>query len=39
MNQDDLAGIAARTKQSDSSYDHIVKVCVADGCLSANSER
>ena len=39
MNQDDLANIAAHTKQSDSNYDHIVKVCVAAGCLSANSEQ
>jgi bidirectional [NiFe] hydrogenase diaphorase subunit len=39
VNQDDLASIAARAKQSDSSYDHIVKVCVAAGCLSANSEQ
>jgi bidirectional [NiFe] hydrogenase diaphorase subunit len=39
MNQDDLAGIAAQTKQGDNRYDHIVKVCVAAGCLSANSEQ
>jgi bidirectional [NiFe] hydrogenase diaphorase subunit len=39
MNQDDLASIAAQTKQSDNRYDHIVKVCVAAGCLSANSEQ
>jgi len=39
MNQDDLANIAAHTKQTDSSYDHIVKVCVAAGCLSANSDQ
>jgi bidirectional [NiFe] hydrogenase diaphorase subunit len=39
MNQDDLANIAAHTKQTDSSYDHVVKVCVAAGCLSANSEQ
>jgi bidirectional [NiFe] hydrogenase diaphorase subunit len=39
MNQDDLAGIAAHTKQRDSDYDHIIKVCVAAGCLSANSEQ
>ncbi|MGC2211214.1 MAG: NuoF family protein [Candidatus Korobacteraceae bacterium] len=38
MNQDDLANIAAQAKQSDSSYDHVVKVCVASSCLSANSE-
>ena len=39
MNQDDLANIAAHTKQSESGYDHIVKVCVAAGCLSASSEQ
>jgi len=39
MNQDDLANIAAQTKQNDNRYDHIVKVCVAAGCLSANSEQ
>ena len=39
MNQDDLANIAAHTKQTDSSYDHIVKVCVAAGCLSANADQ
>ncbi len=39
MNQDDLANIAAQTKQSDNRYDHVVKVCVAAGCLSANAEQ
>jgi len=39
MNQDDLASIAAQTKQSDNRYDHVVKVCVAAGCLSANAEQ
>jgi bidirectional [NiFe] hydrogenase diaphorase subunit len=39
MNQDDLASIAAHTKQRDSDYDHVIKVCVAAGCLSANSEQ
>jgi len=39
MNQNDLAGIASHTKQTDSNYDHIIKVCVAAGCLSANAEQ
>jgi bidirectional [NiFe] hydrogenase diaphorase subunit len=39
MNQDDLANIAAQTKQNDNRYDHIIKVCVAAGCLSANSDQ
>jgi bidirectional [NiFe] hydrogenase diaphorase subunit len=39
MNQDDLANIAAQTKQADSRYDHVIKVCVAAGCLSANSDQ
>ena len=39
MNQEDLANIASQTKQSDSQYDHVVKVCVAAGCLSANSDQ
>ncbi len=39
MNQDDLANIAVQTKQSDSRYDHVVKVCVAAGCLSANADQ
>jgi bidirectional [NiFe] hydrogenase diaphorase subunit len=39
MNQDDLANIAAQTKQSDNRYDHVIKVCVAAGCLSANSDQ
>jgi len=39
MNQDDLANIAAQTKQSDNRYDHVVKVCVAAGCLSANADQ
>ncbi|PSH04732.1 MAG: NADH-quinone oxidoreductase subunit L [Acidobacteria bacterium] len=39
MNQDDLANIAVQTKQNDSRYDHVIKVCVAAGCLSANSEQ
>ncbi len=37
MTQDDLANITAQAKKDDSRYDHIVKVCVAAGCLSANS--
>ena len=39
MNQEDLASIAAQTKQADNRYDHIIKVCVAAGCLSANAEQ
>ena len=39
MNQDDLASIAEKTRQSEESYDHVVKVCMAAGCLSANSEQ
>ena len=39
MNQDDLANIAAQTKQSDNRYDHVIKVCVAAGCLSANADQ
>jgi bidirectional [NiFe] hydrogenase diaphorase subunit len=39
MNQDDLANIASQTKQNDNRFDHIVKVCVAAGCLSANAEQ
>ena len=39
MNQDDLALIAAQTKQSDNRFDHVVKVCVAAGCLSANADQ
>jgi bidirectional [NiFe] hydrogenase diaphorase subunit len=39
MNQDDLANIAAQTKQSDARYDHVIKVCVAAGCLSANADQ
>ncbi len=39
MNQDDLANIAAQTKQGDSRYDHVIKVCVAAGCLSANADQ
>ncbi len=39
MTQDDLANIAAQTKKDDSRYDHVVKVCVAAGCLSATSGR
>jgi len=39
MNQDDLALIAAQTKESDNRYDHVVKVCVAAGCLSANADQ
>jgi len=39
MNQNDLAGIASHTKQTDSNYDHIIKVCVAAGCLSANADQ
>jgi bidirectional [NiFe] hydrogenase diaphorase subunit len=39
MNQDDLSIIAAQTKQSDNRYDHVVKVCVAAGCLSANADQ
>jgi bidirectional [NiFe] hydrogenase diaphorase subunit len=39
MNQDDLALIAAQTKQSDNRYDHVVKVCVAAGCISANADQ
>jgi bidirectional [NiFe] hydrogenase diaphorase subunit len=39
MNQDDLANIAAQTKQGDNRYDHVIKVCVAAGCLSANADQ
>ncbi len=39
MNQDDLANIAAQTKQNDNRYDHVIKVCVAAGCLSANADQ
>ncbi len=39
MNQDDLANISAQTKQSENRYDHVIKVCVAAGCLSANAEQ
>jgi bidirectional [NiFe] hydrogenase diaphorase subunit len=39
MNQDDLALIAAQTKESDNRYDHVVKVCVAAGCISANADQ
>jgi bidirectional [NiFe] hydrogenase diaphorase subunit len=39
MNQEDLANIASQTRESDSHYDHVVKVCVAAGCLSANSDQ
>ena len=39
MNQDDLANIAAQTKESENRYDHVIKVCVAAGCLSANADQ
>jgi len=39
MNQDDLANISAQTKQAENRYDHVIKVCVAAGCLSANAEQ
>ena len=39
MNQDDLANISAQTKHSEKGFDHVVKVCVAAGCLSANAEQ
>jgi len=39
MNQDDLAIIASESKRDDKLYDHVIKVCVAAGCLSANSEQ
>ncbi len=37
MNQEALAEIAAQTKQNNNRYDHVVKVCLAAGCLAANS--
>jgi len=39
MNQDDLANISAQTKTSEKGFEHVVKVCVAAGCLSANAEQ
>jgi bidirectional [NiFe] hydrogenase diaphorase subunit len=39
MNQDDLANLSTQTKQNENRYDHIIKVCVASGCLSGNSEQ
>jgi bidirectional [NiFe] hydrogenase diaphorase subunit len=39
MNQDDLANISAQTKNSEKGFEHVVKVCVAAGCLSANADQ
>jgi bidirectional [NiFe] hydrogenase diaphorase subunit len=39
MNHDELSDIAEQTRQSEESYEHVVRVCVSAGCLSANSEQ
>jgi len=39
VNHDDLASVAAQTRQREERYEHVIKVCVAAGCLSANAEQ